>query len=377
MFEFTTQSVYNKIVVSKNGAEQKDANVIVGGNTEKPEIRIGNTRFSADNIEKVYIKAPTKEYLAKVIFDISEITDKVTEIGEDVTGRIVLYVGLSMNSQDSFYANDFVYKGKPLFIEFGAKKNETVTTVAKRIKAIAKKYLLLTAQEKILNIEVTDENGNKAADGTYITIEGVNGYQQLKKAILQWFNPEADTVDCCTYAGDYEDLLIGIPAIYKINTDAPSNEGDAEIGDLVLVKTNNKPTYVSEDGTKEKIEAPYIPIYPGIEAFGDYNWMIHNLRLPTLANTNFWAVTKGEMPIPGQSYTQIIVKMVTPNRDGIAGEAVGQRVTSVTTHVFYVAGDYNDDNSEAKKLYDELSTFNSSAISSKIIPVDTNTPFGE
>jgi DNA-binding LacI/PurR family transcriptional regulator len=35
---------------------------------------------------------------------------------------------------------------------------------------------------------------------------------------------------------------------------------------------------------------------------------------------------------------------------GIAGEAVGQRHTSNTTHVFYVAGNSDDTNSDAGKL---------------------------
>jgi hypothetical protein len=65
-----------------------------------------------------------------------------TTANEATTGRIVLYIGLSMNCQDPFYANDFVYKGKPLFIEFPVKYGETADTVAKRVKAIADKYLL-------------------------------------------------------------------------------------------------------------------------------------------------------------------------------------------------------------------------------------------
>ena len=80
-------------------------------------------------------------------------------------------------------------------------------------------------------------------------------------------------------------------------------------------------------------------ITPGIEAFCDYNWIIHNLRIPTLANTDFWSVNKGEMPVPGGKYIQYIFRMCK-RRDGIAGEAVGQRVTSLTTHVFYVLDTY-------------------------------------
>ena len=88
------------------------------------------------------------------------------------------------------------------------------------------------------------------------------------------------------------------------------------------------------DGLRD-LEDNETAIEPGIEAFGDYNWIIHNLRLPTAANTGFWAVTKNEMPVPGGNYVQFIVRMCV-ERDGIAGQVVGNRATSVTTHVFYV-----------------------------------------
>jgi len=57
-----------------------------------------------------------------------------------VNARIVLYINLSMNSQDAFYANDLVYKGKPLYIEFSAGAGETPDKVAKRVVNIANKY---------------------------------------------------------------------------------------------------------------------------------------------------------------------------------------------------------------------------------------------
>jgi hypothetical protein len=80
-----------------------------------------------------------------------------------------------MNSQDSFYANPFVYKGKPFFIEFPIKDSDTATTAAARLVKIADKYLLFTAQEKILNV---------SANSGVVTFEGVNGYQQLKQVLV-------------------------------------------------------------------------------------------------------------------------------------------------------------------------------------------------
>jgi hypothetical protein len=41
-----------------------------------------------------------------------------------MTARFLLYVGLSMNAQDAFYANEYVFKGKPLTIEFPVKATD-------------------------------------------------------------------------------------------------------------------------------------------------------------------------------------------------------------------------------------------------------------
>ena len=112
MFNFTTQTIYNQI--STSGANK---NMYVATNSEVPALRIGNTRFDAADILDVQIKNPTVENLASVEFDLTEVLITEQDILEQ-TGRIALYIGLSMNDQDSFYANDLLYKGKPLFIEF-------------------------------------------------------------------------------------------------------------------------------------------------------------------------------------------------------------------------------------------------------------------
>jgi hypothetical protein len=258
------------------------------------------------------MKNPTVENLASVTFDMNEILIDQASTDKEITARIVLYIGLSMNNQDALYANDLVYKGKPLYIEFPVKKDDDAAAVAKRVKYIADKYLLLTTKEKMLDITVSGDN---------VTITGVNGYQQIKKAVLQKFDPNAKQVDCCSNQGEYVDVITGVPVIYT--TDANG----------VVTISSNK---FGEGGTPEALADDEVAIAPGIEAFGDYNWIIHNLRLPTAANTGFWAPTKGEMPVVGQQYVQFIVRLCK-ERDGISGSIVGARAKSVTTHVLYVA----------------------------------------
>jgi hypothetical protein len=117
--------------------------------------------------------------------------------------------------------------------------------------------------------------------------------------------------------------MYGVPVTYKFTGTTITSENKKVV-----------------DGEKVDLEDNEVAVLPGLEAFCDYNWIMHNLRLPTAANTNFWSFTKqqGELPAVGQIYTQFIITMCK-DRDGIAGGVVGQRATSVTTHVFYVAGD--------------------------------------
>ena len=314
MFNFTTQTIFNQIKVATTSEIEagtaKDYNVITGEENQVPFVRFGNLRFDANNVESISKATHTDEHLAKVEFDMSKITEQNDK--KDVPGsyRIAIYIRLSMNSQDSFYANDFVYKGKPLYIEFPVKANDTAEAIAKRVVKTAKNYMLLMmGPERLLNI---------TANGTKVTIEGVNGYQQLTKAELQKFDPDALMVSCCGHVGEYAILVQGVPVAYKVNNGTVTSLGVLEEGEIRDLDTDTE-----------------VGIEPGLEAFLDYNWIMHNLRLPTLANTNIWAPTKNEQPVVGGKYNQYILRLCK-ERDGIAGEVVGQRATSVTTHVLYV-----------------------------------------
>ena len=360
MFSFTTQTVYNQI--STSGAHK---NLIDNSAASKnPSLRIGNTRFDAADITSIQIKAPTAEQLASVTFDM---TDVIPSEGE-TTGRIVLYLGLSMGSQDSFYSNALVYKGKPFYVEFPVKSTEGADVVAKRVKAIADKHILFETGEKDKILDVTYEATAAANDdpatGT-VTFTCVNGYQIIKKAVLQQYDPEAHTVDCCANQGDFIDIKTGVPVIYKIDD-----------GAVVTKDGSDKQYYLDEAGEEKELGSDQIAILPGLEAFGDYNWIIHNLRLPTAANTGFWSPAKqaDELPIVGQVYTQFIITMCV-DRDGIAGQVVGNRATSVTTHVLYVAGKYTQSGTPAYTVYTKLNALKGSAIATTADTKLVN-PFG-
>ena len=347
MFNFTTQTVYNQI--STTGAKK---NLIDHSSDSKtPSLRIGNTRFDAKDITSIQVKAPSAEQLASITFDMADV---IPQEGE-TTARIVLYLGLTMGSNDSFYSNALVYKGKPFYVEFPVKSTDAVDAVAKKVKAIADKFILFQTGEKDKILDVTytatPASGNDAAVGT-VTFACVNGYQIIKKAALQTYDPKAYTIDCCADQGDFVNVKVGVPVIYKVVN-----------GEIKTKDANNKQYFLDEAGTETELGADQIAILPGLEAFGDYNWIIHNLRLPTAANTGFWSPAKqaDELPIVGQVYTQFIVTLCV-ERDGIAGQVVGNRATSVTTHVLYVAGKHTENGSAAKAVYDAFNALKSSAI---------------
>ena len=79
-----------------------------------------------------------------------------------------------------------------------------------------------------------------------------------------------------------------------------------------------------------------LPFTENVEPFATGEWLVENLRFPTIANRRYTAEHTDEMPIPGMVYTQFTFDYTVPRR-GLTGQgAVGQTLTSTTHHVFYV-----------------------------------------
>ena len=76
----------------------------------------------------------------------------------------------------------------------------------------------------------------------------------------------------------------------------------------------------------------------GTEGFGTVKQITKNLRLPTLANTGWLAIGQDERPVPGGEYTCYILKLKTEDAEQGGVSTIGQALTSVTTHKFYVLG---------------------------------------
>ena len=72
-----------------------------------------------------------------------------------------------------------------------------------------------------------------------------------------------------------------------------------------------------------------------VDEFGTYNWLVHNLRFPSYPNIRHNAQNEEEYPIKGGLYNQYSFQYSTERSITGLG-AVGQKMESVTTHIFYV-----------------------------------------
>jgi len=247
--------------------------------TENPIFRVArHFKFPKKNVVAIYKRKYSKPQLFEVQFDMNAVIDRMKE--EEQTsgvGRIVLYIGLS-GSENSYYANASSYKGKPFIVEFKIKKDATAADVAKEAVKNANRHQQLIFDYKLVNIK---------ADGDKVVMTGTDEYQVVRQALLQYYDEDAYTYDCCAQFGAFD--------------------------------TEDKGVIVTQ----------------GKAGFGTFRQMIKDLRLPTAANTNWTAIAQDDRPIPGGYYNEYVIKLCV-NRGILGSDAVGEITKSLTNHVFYV-----------------------------------------
>lgn len=258
MFQYTNTIVLNSLIDVTTGL-----NKIIKG-SDNIEVRRVN-KFLKKNVSAMHKRTASDPVIGKAEFTI-------TNPGAGIY-RLKLYIRLS-GSQNSYYSNDFVFKGKPFVYEFKIASNSTTATdVAKEIKRVIDKIQAFYG-DKYIKTEVA---------GDKLTIHGVDEYQLFTEAKIQ-----------------------------KLNTAA----------------NNPLTNEVFEDVTEGTITK-------SVEGFGTYTHILKDLRLPTIEARKFEAVNQEELPVPGAKYNQYIIEYKV-DRGLFGGAAVGQQVTSKTTHVFYV-----------------------------------------
>lgn len=258
MFQYTNTIVLNSLKDVTTGLNK------IAKGLDNIEVRRVN-KFLKSNVSAMYKRAASDPVIGKAEFTI-------TNPGAGIY-RLKLYIRLS-GSQNSYYSNDFVFKGKPFVYEFKIASNSTTATnVAKEIKRVIDKIQAFYG-DKYIRTEVKEDK---------LTIHGVDEYQLFTEAKIQ-----------------------------KLNTAA----------------NNPLTNEVFEDVIEGKITK-------SVEGFGTYTHILKDLRLPTIEARKFEAVNQEELPVPGAKYNQYIIEYKV-DRGLFGGAAVGQQVTSKTTHVFYV-----------------------------------------
>ena len=232
--------------------------------------------FTALEIKKAYKKAATPEVIAS-----TSVVTSTPAIGDIY--RLVIDIELH-KSDSSIYARPWPTKGKPVYVEAIAASEDAVALATALVKN-ASEYMNLVYDKQILNVSNIGGSDGKTALST-ITITGVDGTQNLKSVVLEKWVENVES-----YAGG---------KWVNVVTATPSN---------------------------------------GKPAFGNYQHLIHNVVLPTYENTRDAILdvegARTNAPMLSGSYTQYVITKEA-DRDPYGMQAVGQKLTSVTEHVFWV-----------------------------------------
>lgn len=195
--------------------------------------------------------------------------------------RLDIYLGVE-GAEPYIYSTPWVQKGMPFWIEFTVKEADKAATIAKNVADMLKKNHVFLCDKDLINVSVS---------GSKLILEGATEYQRFRKIEISTF----DAYD------DYADKVAELDPTKTAATDIKLDER-------------------------------------GKNSFGTYSQIIKDLRLPTAANYQWTHIRQVETPIVGAIYNQYIVEYEAPaSNDGL--HAVGQRMTSHTTHVFWVKND--------------------------------------
>ena len=236
-----------------------------------------------------YKKANIKSVFKTVASDPVKGTAVITPaaLTDGAAYRLVVYLRLQ-KSVNSLYANDLVYKGKPLFFEFKC-TGVVATDITTMVKAI-------NSQQRMWDNGITYlvASGN----ATDLILTCADEYQLFYHVELQKFTATALGGD--PTASQYTSVLKFV---------------NGETGNAAQIVVNQSKLGV-----------------------GTYDMLIQDLRLPTYENTNWISMNKMEMPIVGEKYTQYVLEYEVER--GIMGlGSAGALVTARTTHVFFVKSD--------------------------------------
>ena len=276
MLNYTTTTIVND-----------GANVFADASKKLFRVKFGPELFNDGTIHKACL-VKKQAYVAPV-------KAKATVTLPSASGiyRIAMYIRLR-NNNNPYFSNDWVFKGKPLYVEFNG--GDTAVQIISR----AKKYMLAQYGYNLVN-----------------------------------------------FSTDEEKLVITAHDQWEMFVDQDNNDG-VRVEKLVTVDTSGKVvTGASSLPTHEAFvpdTTAVVDINNGTEAFGDFVHIVKDLRLPTAANRRWQGIAEGDVmgdepnddkPLPTGKYTQYTIQY-TSERGVQQQSALGGLGVSRTVHVFYV-----------------------------------------
>ena len=190
-------------------------------------------------------------------------------------------VTVNMKNNSKFYADyaTAVWKfQKPIYAEFTVVGDSTDNTAALMATKIANAIkLALPENNKYITVTVGDNN---------VIITATDATDMFESVVIEKYEP---------------------------NSVLPS-EGQYVVSTVVgtIAKTDNKVPFATGD------------------------WLIENLRFPSYPNTRYNSINGDEKPVPGQLYTQYSFRYIAERKNLSGIGSVGQRLVSITNHVFYI-----------------------------------------
>ena len=239
--------------------------------------------FVKDNVDCIRKRKGYEAELCEATIDFTKLTSVVPTDHAVNYLRLDIYIGIE-GAEPYIYSTPWYHKGKPFWVEFLAKKDDSAKALADRLEKTIKSNHMFQVDKDL--IKVTNDGAGK------ITLTGATEYQRFRKVTLNIFEANAD----------YADEV------------ATMNPNKVVASDAIALVTKGK------------------------NAFGTYSQIVKDLRLPTAANYQWLATRKVEIPIVGAVYNQYIIEYHAPANSHPLS-VVGGRLDSHTTHVFWVKND--------------------------------------
>lgn len=299
MFKFSTNTILNVPAGAlAAGAFTNGASNWVSEDYKNPKVVIEQDKYVAierlgvfrkGNVTKIFRRKGVTGTPGQVVIGCNT-TANFTSYGEatpTVKGiyRLLLYIKLS-GSNNSYFSNDFVFKGKPLAyeVELGDKPSGNSTTPEDGNDLARKLAEAITKESRRFGSKYIKATAN----GANLTIQAVGSdacYELFTQAELQKFDSE------------YNSALIG--------------------------------------GEYRLVPGATAQFTPCKNPFGTYWQIMKDLRLPTADALRFGAIVADDRPALGVLYDQFIIYMCV-DRGIMGGDAVGEITKSVTAHSIWV-----------------------------------------